>query len=106
MIVSEIKKHFFLIYWAFYKSTIFINFVVSLMVGLVTMSITIFAISLATIGLIFALLYKEVMCPYEYYFYYNRGISKIRLIVFCLFVNSLPSTLILIILQLCRICLK
>ena len=84
MIVSKIYRQFFLIYWAFYKSTITINLVVSLMVGLVSTSITIFAVSLVTFGLFFAFLYKEVVRPYEYYFYYNRGISKIKLIVFCL----------------------
>jgi Zn-dependent protease len=93
-------------YWAFYKSTVTINLVVSLMVGLVTVSITVFAIGLVTFGLFFAFLYKEVVRPQEYYFYFNRGISKIKLIIFCILVNILPSALILIILQLCRIILK
>ena len=94
-------------YWFFYKSTVTINLVVSLMVGLVSgISITVFAVSFVTAGLFFALLYKEVVCSQEYYYYYNRGISKIKLIIFCVFVNILASALILIIAQLCRIFLK
>ena len=86
-------------YWAFYKSTVTINLVVSLAIGLVSTSIIVFAVSLVTIGLFFAFLYKEIVCPQEYYFYYNQGISKIKLILFCLLVNIFPSTLILIILH-------
>ena len=85
------------IYWAFYKSTVTINLVVSLMFGIVSRSIIVFAISLVSIGLFFAFLYKEVVRPQEYYFYYNRGISQIKLIIFCMLVNILPSALILII---------
>ena len=85
------------IYWAFYKSTITVNLVVSLSIGVVSRSITVFAISLVSIGLFFAFLYKEAVCPQEYYFYYNRKISKIKLIIFCFLVSILPSSLILII---------
>ena len=94
------------IYWAFYKSTVIINLVVSVSAFTISRSITVFAISLVTIGLLFAFLYKEMVRPQEYYFYYNQGISKIRLIIFCIFVNMLPSAFILIIVQLCRIFLK
>ena len=86
-------------YWAFYKSTVTINLVVSLAIGLVSTSIIVFAVNLVTIGLFFTFLYKEIVCPQEYYFYYNQGISKIKLILFCLLVNIFPSTLILIILH-------
>ena len=101
-LISKIYK----MYWAFYKSTVTINLVVSLMVSLVVLmispvlaSITVFAIGYVTFGLFFSFLYKEVVRPKEYYFYYNRGISKIKLIVFCILVNCLLSTLILIILN-------
>jgi len=86
------------LYWAFYKSTLNINLVVSLLVFLVSSgSITFFAISFVFFGLFFALLYKEIARPREYYFYYNWGITKIKLMIFCVFVNILPSALILII---------
>ena len=91
------------IYWTFYKSTLTVNLVVSLTLFLVSLGISVisvciivFAISLVSCGLFFAFLYKEVACPDEYYFYYNWGISKIKLIIFCLLVNMLPSSLILI----------
>jgi len=84
------------LYWAFYKSTITINLVVSLMLFLVTgVSITVFAVSLVTAGLFFAFLYKEIWRPREYYFYYNWGISKVKLMLFCVLVNILPAALIL-----------
>jgi len=41
------------------------------------------------------LFYKEIVRPVEYYFYYNQSISQIKLVVFCLLVNILPSALIL-----------
>jgi len=91
------------IYWAFYKSTLTVNLVVSLTIGLISsgygfaIGITVFAISLVSIGLFFAFLYKEVAFPQEYYFYYNLGISKIRLMIFCFLVSILLSAFILII---------
>jgi hypothetical protein len=96
--------NFLMIYWAFYRSTVTVNFAVSFTVSFVTLMLgfipgcfTVFAVSLITAGLFLAFMYKEVVCPQEYYFYYNRGISKIKLILFCFFVNALPSALILII---------
>ena len=91
-------------YWFFYKSTFTVNLVVSFLIGLISLMISpvsvcinVFAISLVSSGLFFAFLYKEIVCPHEYYFYYNRGISKLKLILFCVLVNALPTTLILII---------
>jgi len=91
-------------YWFFYKSTLTVNLVVSFLIGLISLMISpvsvcinVFAISLVSSGLFFAFLYKEIVCPHEYYFYYNRGISKLKLILFCVLVNALPTTLILII---------
>lgn len=94
--MKSIKEHL-LIYWTFYKSTVTINLAVSLIICIIARSVTVFAVGLVTFGLFFAFLYKEVVRPHEYYFYYNQGISKIKLIIFCLFVNILPSALILII---------
>jgi hypothetical protein len=85
-----------MIYWFFYRSTLTVNLIVSLMIGFIA-GITVFAVSLITVGLFLAFLYKEVACPHEYCFYYNRGISKIKLVFFCLLVNTVPASLILII---------
>jgi hypothetical protein len=74
-----------------------INFAVSLLGGIITRNIPFFAISYAVIGFVFVFLYKEIVRPNEYYFYYNQGISKIRLYSFCLIINVLFAILVLII---------
>jgi len=90
-----------MLYWAFYKSTLTLNIVVSFAIALVAMMVSggnffaAFAVSYMSVGLLVALLFKEINCPMEYYFYYNQSLSKIKLIVFCLLVNTLPSMLIL-----------
>jgi len=88
-----------MLYWAFYKSTVILNLCVSFIVAFVTgQFFEFFAISYATFGLIGVFLYKEIAFPLEFYFYYNRGITKIKLILFCLLVNILLVTLFLSIL--------
>jgi hypothetical protein len=94
--------NFLMIYWAFYKSTVTVNLAVSFAIscilflqGAIWNGIATFAVSLITVGLFLAFLYKEAVCPQEYYFYYNRGISKIKLIIFCFCVNVPPSAVIL-----------
>ena len=57
----------------------------------------IFAISVVTAGPVVAFMYKELARPLEYYYYYNRGISKIRLIICCLFANIPAAALALIV---------
>jgi len=93
---------YFLLYWAFYKSTVILNMSVSLAIAFLAMAyggnfFNVFAGSFMSLGLLAAFLYKEIDCPLEYYFYYNQSISKIKLIVFCFLVNILPSALILMI---------
>ena len=89
-----------MLYWAFYKSTVILNIVVSFAIALLGMVyggnfFIVFAGCFMSVGLLAALLYKEIDCSMEYYFYYNQSISKIKLIVFCLLFNILPSALIL-----------
>ena len=89
------------IYFAFYTSTIIVCSVVSCMVALVSLIVRVpffvtFSISIATVGLFFSLLYKEISCPEQYYFYYNKGISKMKLYAFCELINVLIGTLILV----------
>lgn len=100
---KEIFYHLPMLYWAFYKSTVILNLTVSLAVAFLGMIydgnfFVLFAGSFVTIGLLAVLLYKEIACPVEYCFYYNRGISKMKLIIFCWLVNLLPATLIIFIL--------
>jgi len=83
-----------MLYWAYYRSTIVINLCVSLAIVLIAKDIYFFAASIAVAGPSFAFLYKEVVRPLEYYFYYNRSISKIKLISFCLTVNIILAVII------------
>jgi len=88
------------LYLAFYKSTVILNLCVSLAIAFITGQFFVFfAISFATFGLLAVFLFQEIVRPLEYYFYYNRGISKIKLIIFCLLVNLLLGTLFLTILH-------
>ena len=86
-------------YWAFYKSTVVLNICVSGMVAFLTREalLVTFPICFATVGLLVAFLYKEIARKMEYYFYFNRGISKIKLMLFCFMVNVLLALPILFI---------
>ena len=89
------------IFFAFYTSTVIVCYVVSCMVAFVALLVRVpffvtFSISIVTVGLLMSLLYKEISCPEQYYFYYNRGISKMRLYAFCGIINMVIGTLILI----------
>ena len=89
-------------YWSFYRSTIILSLGVSLAVAILALLMlsgnvfVIFAGCFVTVGPLSSFLYKEITCPLEYYFYYNRGISKIKLLLFCLLVNIPLSSLVLI----------
>ena len=85
-------------YWYFYRSTIILNICVSILVAFFTGSLflVVFPVCFATIGLFAVFLYKEVARPLEYFFYYNRGITKIKLFLFCMLINILPASLFLI----------
>ena len=89
-------------FFAFYTSTVIICYAVSCTVALVALFLVrapffvTFSISIATVGLFMSLLYKEISHPEQYYFYYNRGISKMRLYAFCGIINVVIGTLILI----------
>ena len=55
-----------------------------------------FSLGNVAIGPAFALFVKELSRSGEYYFYYNRSISKIKLIIIYMVLNILLSTLIYI----------
>ena len=75
-------------YWTFYRSTIILNSLVSFLIALITGEMLLFfPICYATIGLLAVFLYKEIARPNNYYFYYNQGISKVKLMMFCFLVN-------------------
>jgi len=78
----------------FYKSTLIINLIISVVFGLLTKSVNAFGFSFTFIGFSVALFYKEIYRKQEYYLYFNAGISKLQLIVFCFLVNCLFSILV------------
>ena len=86
-----------LMYWTFYRSTLTLNFFVSFLFSFLTGAdlFVYLPVCFATIGLFAVFLYKEIARPFEYYFYYNHAITKIKLILFCLIANILLAALIL-----------
>ena len=84
-------------YWAFYKSAMTVSYSCSLIFVLAAPVLSpdiiiqydsfpvllgyLFSLSNITIGPAFAIMYKELFRSGEYFFYYNRSISKIKLYV-------------------------
>ena len=94
----------FRLFWAFFKSTLVINllvsFTASVIAGLMTdiMAMTmIFPICFMSGGPLSSFFFKEVWRLNEYYFYYNRGISKYQLMAFTMSVYILLGISVLII---------
>lgn len=89
-----------ILYWEFYKSTLIINWLFSVAISIAA-SFLFFpffrtlSISVMTIGPILSLLYNEVSHNNEYYFYYNRGISKASLITTCMVLNILSGIILI-----------
>jgi len=78
----------------FYKSTLIINLIISVVFGLLTKSVNAFGFSFTLIGFSVALFYKKIYRKYEYYLYFNAGISKQQLVIFCFLLNCLFSILV------------
>lgn len=104
------------LYWAFYKSTLVINLLFPLIFALslpvafpdiipeeirgetsVMTFWNILSVCIITIGPLLSFVYKKWARSGEYYFYYNCGISKYRLMAFTLTVNALLGIFILMI---------
>jgi hypothetical protein len=71
---------------AFYKSTLPINIIISIL-PLLFGGIPFFTSVFLTFGFFTALLIKEVNGKNEYLFYYNNGISKVKLWLFSYIIN-------------------
>lgn len=78
----------------FYKSTFLITLSVSLL-GLVFGGFEIFKIILVVFGFWISILMKEVNSKKEYLFYYNNGISKLKLLIISFLMNVVFSLLII-----------
>ncbi len=91
----------FRLYWAFYKSTLIISIITSCIAAAILQSggleysyLENLMFCNITVGPFCALMYKEISHPGAYYFYYNRTISKIKLIVSCIIFSIPLSALI------------
>ena len=92
------------LYGYFYKSTIPINWLVSLFFSILlyvfsrTSILYRFSIFSMTLGFLISLLIKEssFINKDEYYFYYNMGITKTKLIIFCSIVNIILASILMI----------
>ncbi|GHU71635.1 hypothetical protein FACS189450_08000 [Spirochaetia bacterium] len=93
------------LYFQFFKSTIVLNW--SLSIALAVLGYIIsgentviysFALFLMSVGFIFSILIKESTFSNkdEYYFYYNFGITKIKLFITCELLNVILGLLIII----------
>jgi len=91
-------------YIYFFKSTLLVNWIFSFFLSwfIPTVAITQisifywFSISIMTVGFFIALWIKQssIANKEEYYFYYNFGITKPKLIIFSSVLNALFATLI------------
>jgi hypothetical protein len=90
------------LYWEFHKSTIVINWTFSIALSALSTP-WLFPVLTMTGGPLISLLYKEIARNNEYYFYYNRSISKVNLIAISLVLNVLVGIILLFILPKCQI---
>jgi len=54
-----------------------------------------FGMGLMSIGTIFSLLYREISFQHEYYFYYNLGVPKSRLILSSVLINIIIAVILI-----------
>lgn len=89
------------LYWEFYKSTLLVNWTFSFTCAIVKFShfSVVLSVATMTVGPFLSFFYKEVSKKKEYYFYYNRGISKVDLLVSTTVFNALMATVIYILLS-------
>jgi hypothetical protein len=66
----------------FYKRLLVVNVLISLILALLSSNFLLtLGLSFMSAGFLMSLLYQEQTHKTEYYFYYNKGISKLRLIL-------------------------
>lgn len=98
----------FRFYLEFYKSHLILNWAISIAFAfLLTPSfLTGLPIMLMTAGPITCIFFQEFSRKKEYFFYYNRGITKLELLLSFLILNIITGAILLPIMSLCRILLK
>ncbi|MHC1704527.1 MAG: hypothetical protein AB9846_11515 [Tenuifilaceae bacterium] len=90
-----------LLFWEFHKSTLVINwsFSVAFSLMLFPQFFFLLPISVMTGGPLLSLFYKEISKNNEYYFYYNRNISKLSLIMVSMILNIITGKILMIIIS-------
>jgi len=100
--------------YCYYKDLIIINISVSLCVALIAFATT-FNIAISSLvfsncfisgGYIISVFYYEIAKNNQYYFFYNRGLSKLSLYILSFLFNLTIGGLFILIFNLCKIYLK
>jgi len=89
----------FKLLFIFYKSTLLLSITCGVMLGAINFHLffVAFGFGFLSAGSVISLTYKEISKQHEYYFYYNKGISKLALILSCILLNfAIGLSLILI----------
>ncbi|WP_158990990.1 hypothetical protein [Mucilaginibacter sp. L196] len=83
----------------FYKSTLLFSIACGVMLGALNFPLffVAFGFGFLSAGTVITLLYKEISKQHEYYFYYNKGITKQTLILTCILTNLVIGMLLIII---------
>jgi len=73
----------------FYKSTLLLSIVCGVMLAAINFNVFFiaFGVGFLSAGSVISITYKEISKQHEYYFYYNKGISKFTLILSCILTN-------------------
>ncbi len=82
----------------FYKSTIAINFAVSVL-GFFFGGFSTFFVSILFFGFISSIFFKEAYRKNDYIFYFNNGISKKQLLFYSFLMNLIISSFLILIIK-------
>jgi hypothetical protein len=91
----------------YFKELLLLNIGISICLGLLSypgFKAYGFPISFMTAGYILSLGYYEMSKQKQYYFYYNKGLSKIHLYLSSFMINALIGVLLILIIKVCKIC--
>jgi hypothetical protein len=81
----------------FYKSTLPLSITpAAMLAALNRFNLGVFGFALMTAGTVLTLLYKEISKKQEYYFYYNKSISKHALMLSCALGNLVVGSIFII----------
>lgn len=86
---------------AFYRSTLALNWAFSLACAIMAIPQLpkVLPISLMTSGSLLSFYYKSLSRKSDYFFYYNRGISKMQLFLFTAVMNIIVGAILYILLN-------